>query len=218
VFVQLVGEAPDRLAQAAVELTADGVYLVTRELEDARALCLALKGRNVLTEVVLPWHQTAPEQRSEGRIVDVEAARPVLMLEDLDVAAVPVGGGPGPYKIWRIPLWSSDVFAKVTQMRGDLLYALPWGSILPKELLKKYNRYGGALPGVISLPNHQFRVFIAAGAVKISFRSDCALAFLNGTRESLYCRPEVIEVSTHFLHAEEELKGFLAERLRELGP
>jgi fructose/tagatose bisphosphate aldolase len=218
VAVQLAGEEPEPLARAAIELQADAAYLVSEVSGASEALARGVAGRNVLTEIVLPWQQTAPGAGAEGRIVDVEAARAVLERAGIDVAAVPVGGGPGPYKTWRIPLWSPEVFTRVVALRENMHYSLPWGSLITKSLLQKYNQYGGALPGVVSLPSHQLRPFLAAGAVKVSFRSDCALAFLGGLRESLFLRPEAIDVSLHFTAACDELTGFWRERLEELTP
>ncbi|HAK93836.1 MAG TPA: hypothetical protein DCM87_02195 [Planctomycetes bacterium] len=217
-FIQLMGDDVDMLVEAGLELGADAVFLTAGKAEAARALLAKLKGGSILTEVLLPWRQAAPNQMSEGRIVQVEEARAVVELEGLDVAAVPVGGGPGPYKTCRIPLWSTDAFNRVVALKPDLYYSLPWGSLLPKDLLKKYNTYGGALPGVISLPKQQFRAFIAGGAVKIGFRSDLGLAFLCGLRESLYRRPEKLDVTVHLEAAEEELAAFLRQRFREMRP
>ncbi|HNR98501.1 MAG TPA: hypothetical protein PKX48_01760 [Planctomycetota bacterium] len=217
-FVQLMGDDVDVLVEAGLELGADAVFLTAGKIEAARALLAKLKGGPMFTEVLLPWQQAAPSQMSEGRIVRVEEAEAVLRLEGLDMAAVPVGGGPGPYKTCRIPLWSTEAFNRVAALRPDLHYSLPWGSLLPKDLLKKYNLYGGALPGVISLPKQQFRAFIAGGAVKIGFRSDLGLAFLCGLRESLYRRPEKIDPTVHLEAAREELAVFLAQRFRDLRP
>jgi len=216
VFVELVSEDPKLLARAACELETDAVYLIGGGREAAETLFSGLGDTPVVTEIVLPWREAAPGQRWEGRIVDIEEARKVLELEKIDVAAVPVGGGPGPYKSWRIPLWTLELFNEAAAIRGDVFYSLPWGSLLPKELLKQYNLYGGALPGVISLPNHQYRSFVAAGAVKVTFRSDCALAFLGGMRESFTKQPEVIDVGVHVRNAQEALRAFLRERMRDL--
>ncbi len=218
VFVQLMGDDVNTLVEAGRELGADAVFLTAGKVEATRALVAELKGGSILVEALLPWRQAAPNQMSEGRIVQVEEAEAVVALEGLDVAAVPVGGGPGPYKTCRIPLWSTDAFNRVVALKPELYYSLPWGSLLPKDLLKKYNLYGGALPGVISLPKQQFRAFIAGGAVKIGFRSDLGLAFLCGLRESLYRRPEKLDVSAHLEAAAEELSMFLRQRLRELRP
>lgn len=216
VFVQLTGDDPVELAAAARELDVDGVFLQNGSCEAVQALTGAMAGCNGVVEVLLPWKHAAPGQRSEGRVVNIEEARRVVALDGVHVAAVPVGGGPGPYKTWRVPLWSPDAFAQVSEAASNVYYSLPWGSLLPKDLLRKYNLYGGALPGVISLPKQQFRAFIASGIVKISFRSDVALAFLCGLRESLYKRPENIDLDTHLTGAGEELAAFLRERLRDL--
>jgi fructose/tagatose bisphosphate aldolase len=217
-FVQLVGDDPVELARAAIEVEADAVYMGRIEFEAARALCEGLHGSSIATEIVLPWHQAESGGVPEGWLVDRKAARPVVALDGLDVAAVPVGGGPGPYKSWRIPLWSLDSFKDVTAMRTDVFYALPWASLLPKDLITRYNTYGGALPGVISLPHQQFRAFISSGAVKVNFRSDCALAFLAGLRESLFRRPEEIDITVHLLSAKDALVEFLHDRLADLKP
>jgi hypothetical protein len=218
VFVQLMDDDPAKLIAAGRELGVDAVFLSKGSVEAAEALVGALKGGSILTEVLLPWQQAAPNQMSEGRIVNLEDAKRVVALEGLDMAAVPVGGGPGPYKTCRIPLWSMDAFNRATALRPDLYYSLPWGSLLPKELLKKYNLYGGALPGVISLPKQQFRAFIVGGAVKIGFRSDLGLAFLCGLRESLFRGPEKLDVNRHLVAAEEELTTLLRQRFRDLRP
>ncbi len=215
-FVQLAGDQGESLVAAARELEADAVYLSGADVDTARAVCDGVRGRNVLTEVVLPWKEMTPGGGTEGRVVDLEASRPFLDLTGLDVAAVPVGGGPGPYKTWRVPLWSPEAFSRAVALREDMFYALPWGSILSKQLLDRYNRYGGALPGVVSLPRHQYLPFLAAGAVKVSFCSDGALAFLGGLRESLLRRPEVIDVGIHVEAAQEGLREVLKDRLRDL--
>ncbi len=218
IFVQLMDDDPATLVAAGRELGADSVFLSLGNPDAAAAFLGVLKGGSMVTEVLLPWQQAAPNQMSEGRIVLLEDAKRVLALEGLDMAAVPVGGGPGPYKTCRIPLWSLDAFNRATALKPELYYSLPWGSLLPKEILKKYNLYGGALPGVISLPKQQFRAFIVGGAVKIGFRSDLGLAFLCGLRESLYRGPEKLDVHRHLQAAEEELTVLLQQRFRDLRP
>lgn len=216
VFVQVVGDDPEKLAVMASELDIDAVYLKTSMPEAAKVLCNRVDRSRVVTEILLPWKRAEPNQPSEGRIVDEEKARMILRQDGLDIAAVPVGGGPGPYKSWRIPLWSTEMFFRVMEWNPDLFYALPWGSLLPKDLIRKYNLYGGALPGVVSLPKQQFRTFVSSGAVKVSFRSDLALAFLSGLRESLYRRPEQIDLPKHLSCAQEGLVQFMGERFKEL--
>lgn len=217
-FIQLVGDDPERMALMADDLPVDGVCLMTPVSAAAETLCRRLGGNGVLLEVLLPWRQAQARQRTEGRVVDEDEARAIVNLPGLDVAAVPVGGGPGPYKSWRTPLWSAESFVRVVDMNPELLYALPWGSLLPKSLLNKYNLYGGALPGVVSLPKQQFLGFINAGAVKISFRSDLSLAFLSGLRESLYRRPEKLDANVHLESGKQMLVTFFRERLKEIYP
>ncbi len=216
-YLQLVGGKAEALAKAAGELEADAVYLVAGEASETQKLCDLIGGEDIFVEAVLPWREAGPGQGSEGRIVDLEAAEPILRLQGLDLAAVPVGGGPGPYKSWRIPLWSPELFTHVVEARAPGLCSLPWGSLLPKELLNRFNRFGGALPGVVSLPSHQYRPFLTLGAVKIALRTDCALALLGGLRESFFLHPERSGVDFHMQNAFEALRRFLLERFAELG-
>jgi hypothetical protein len=217
VFLQVAGDDPGVIAAAAREVAADALYWEGSAAPDRPALMNGLAGCSVLTEVVLPWRRKEAGEGVEGRIADMAATREVIGCEDVDVVAVPVGGRPGPYKSWRFPLWSLEAFSRIIAMRPDRFYSLPWGSVLPKEEVKRYNLYGGALPGIHSFPRRHFQAFIGAGAVKVNFSTDSAITFLGGVRESLLRKPEVVEVHTHLEEGRKRLTAFLKRRLKELG-
>ena len=167
---------------------------------------------------MLPWRDLEPGTGVEGRVVDVDAAREILEREEFTIAAVPVGGRPGPYKTWRFPLWSRETFSQIVELGRKPFLSLPWGSVLPKQDVKRYNAYGGGLPAVHSFPHGHLGEFVNAGAIKISFQSDGGLAFLCGLRESLLRRPEVIDASVHLEEARRQLTTFLKSRFRVLWP
>ena len=91
---------------------------------------------------------------------------------------------------------------------------------LPGSVPQKYvdiiNKYGGALPNAVGIPEEQLRKATKSAVCKINIDSDSRLAFTAGVRETLALHPEYFDPRQYCGKAREYMIDLYTEKIKDV--
>ncbi len=108
-----------------------------------------------------------------------------------DSLAIAIGTSHGAYKFkpGTKPQLRFDILEEVSRRLPGFPIVLHGSSSVPQEFVELVNKYGGAMPGAIGVPEDQLRQAARMAVCKINIDSDLRLAMTASVRQYLYEHP-----------------------------
>ena len=132
-----------------------------------------------------------------------------------DSLAIAIGTSHGAYKFkpGTKPQLRFDVLEEVSKRLPGFPIVLHGSSSVPQDLVEKINRFGGAMPGAIGVPEDQLRHAASLAVCKINIGSDLRLAMTATIREFLALHPDKFDPREYLKPARAAIKALVAHKI-----
>ena len=114
------------------------------------------------------------------------------------------------------PPLAFDVLQAVEKQLPGFPIVLHGSSSVPQKYVDIINKYGGALPNAVGIPEEQLRKATKSAVCKINIDSDSRLAFTAGVRETLALHPEYFDPRQYCGKAREYMTELYAEKIKDV--
>ena len=135
-----------------------------------------------------------------------------------DSLAIAIGTSHGAYKFkpGTKPQLRFDVLEACEKMIPGFPIVLHGSSSVPQEYVNMINKYGGAMPGAIGVPEEQLRQASKSAVCKINIDSDLRLAMTGTIREFLAQHPDVFDPREYLKPARANIKALVAHKITDV--
>ncbi|MBR3302212.1 MAG: class II fructose-1,6-bisphosphate aldolase [Firmicutes bacterium] len=132
-----------------------------------------------------------------------------------DSLAIAIGTSHGAYKFkpGTKPQLRFDVLEEVSKRLPGFPIVLHGSSSVPQDLVEKINKFGGAMPGAIGVPEDQLRHAASLSVCKINIDSDLRLAMTATIREFLALHPDKFDPREYLKPARAAIKALVAHKI-----
>ena len=132
-----------------------------------------------------------------------------------DSLAIAIGTSHGAYKFkpGTKPQLRFDVLEEVSRRLPGFPIVLHGSSSVPQDLVAKINKYGGAMPGAIGVPEDQLRHAASLSVCKINIDSDLRLAMTATIREFFALHPDKFDPREYLKPARAAIKEVVAHKI-----
>ncbi len=132
-----------------------------------------------------------------------------------DSLAIAIGTSHGAYKFkpGTKPQLRFDVLEEVSRRLPGFPIVLHGASSVPQEFVEKINKYGGAMPGAIGVPEDQLRKAASMSVCKINIDSDLRLAMTACIREHFATHPGDFDPRQYLKPARAAIKEMVAHKI-----
>ena len=132
-----------------------------------------------------------------------------------DSLAIAIGTSHGAYKFkpGTKPQLRFDVLEEVSRRLPGFPIVLHGSSSVPQEFVEKINKYGGAMPGAIGVPEDQLRKAASMSVCKINIDSDLRLAMTACIREHFATHPSDFDPRQYLKPARAAIKAMVAHKI-----
>ena len=132
-----------------------------------------------------------------------------------DSLAIAIGTSHGAYKFkpGTKPQLRFDVLEEVSRRLPGFPIVLHGSSSVPQEFVEKINKYGGAMPGAIGVPEDQLRKAASMSVCKINIDSDLRLAMTACIREHFATHPGDFDPRQYLKPARAAIKAMVAHKI-----
>ena len=132
-----------------------------------------------------------------------------------DSLAIAIGTSHGAYKFkpGTKPQLRFDVLEEVSKRLPGFPIVLHGSSSVPQDLVEKINKFGGAMPGAIGVPEDQLRHAASLAVCKINIDSDLRLAMTATIREFLAQHPDKFDPREYLRPARAAIKELVAHKI-----
>ena len=132
-----------------------------------------------------------------------------------DSLAIAIGTSHGAYKFkpGTKPQLRFDVLEEVSKRLPGFPIVLHGASSVPQEFVEKINKYGGAMPGAIGVPEDQLRKAASMAVCKINIDSDLRLAMTACIREHFATNPGDFDPRQYLKPARAAIKAMVAHKI-----
>ncbi|WP_315320924.1 class II fructose-bisphosphate aldolase [Prevotella aurantiaca] len=114
------------------------------------------------------------------------------------------------------PPLAFDVLEAVEKELPGFPIVLHGSSSVPEKYVEIINKYGGALPNAVGIPEEQLRKATKSAVCKINIDSDSRLAFTAGVRETLALHPEYFDPRQYCGKAREYMIELYSEKIKDV--
>ena len=114
------------------------------------------------------------------------------------------------------PPLAFDVLEAVEKELPGFPIVLHGSSSVPEKYVEIINKYGGALPNAVGIPEEQLRKATKSAVCKINIDSDSRLAFTAGVRETLALHPEYFDPRQYCGKAREYMIDLYSEKIKDV--
>ena len=114
------------------------------------------------------------------------------------------------------PPLAFDVLEAVEKELPGFPIVLHGSSSVPEKYVEMINKYGGALPNAVGIPEEQLRKATKSAVCKINIDSDSRLAFTAGVRETLALHPEYFDPRQYCGKAREYMIELYTEKIKDV--
>ena len=114
------------------------------------------------------------------------------------------------------PPLAFDVLQAVEKQLPGFPIVLHGSSSVPQKYVDIINKYGGALPNAVGIPDEQLRKATKSAVCKINIDSDSRLAFTAGVRETLALHPEYFDPRQYCGKAREYMIDLYTEKIKDV--
>jgi fructose-bisphosphate aldolase, class II len=132
-----------------------------------------------------------------------------------DSLAIAIGTSHGAYKFkpGTKPQLRFDVLDEVARRLPGFPIVLHGASSVPQEFVAEINKYGGAMPGAIGVPEDQLRQAAASAVCKINIDSDIRLAITASIRKYLTEHPDHFDPRQYLKPARQAVKDMVEHKI-----
>lgn len=132
-----------------------------------------------------------------------------------DSLAIAIGTSHGAYKFkpGTKPQLRFDVLHECEKMIPGFPIVLHGSSSVPQEYVEMINKYGGAMPGAIGIPEDQLREAARSAVCKINIDSDLRLAMTGTIRQFFAEHPDKFDPREYLKPARANIKEMVRHKL-----
>lgn len=132
-----------------------------------------------------------------------------------DSLAIAIGTSHGAYKFkpGTKPQLRFDVLHECEKMIPGFPIVLHGSSSVPQEYVEMINKFGGAMPGAIGVPEDQLREAARSAVCKINIDSDLRLGLTAGIREHMFAHPDHFDPRQYLTDARAYVKEVVAHKI-----
>ena len=133
----------------------------------------------------------------------------------VDSLAIAIGTSHGAYKFkpGQDPKLRLDILEEVSERLPGFPIVLHGASSVPQEFVEKINKYGGAMPGAIGIPESELRKAAKMAVCKINIDSDLRLAMTAAVREHFALYPDHFDPRQYLKPAREAIKAMVKHKI-----
>ena len=132
-----------------------------------------------------------------------------------DSLAIAIGTSHGAYKFkpGTKPQLRFDILEEVSRRLPGFPIVLHGSSSVPQEFVELVNKYGGAMPGAIGVPEDQLRQAARMAVCKINIDSDLRLAMTASVRQYLYEHPADFDPRAYLKPGRANIKAMVKHKI-----
>jgi len=133
----------------------------------------------------------------------------------VDSLAIAIGTSHGAYKFkpGQKPQLRFDILEEITERLPGFPIVLHGASSVIPELVEKINKYGGAMPDAIGIPEDMLRTAAKSAVCKINIDSDLRLAMTASIREHMALNPSDFDPRQYLKPAREAIKDMVKRKI-----
>lgn len=133
----------------------------------------------------------------------------------VDSLAIAIGTSHGAFKFkpGQTPRLAFDVLDEITKKLPDFPIVLHGASSVPQEFVAEVNKYGGAMPDAIGIPEDMLRQAAKSAVCKINIDSDLRLAMTASIRKHFVENPADFDPRQYLKPARQAIKDMVKRKL-----
>ncbi|MCB6367046.1 class II fructose-1,6-bisphosphate aldolase [Intestinibacillus massiliensis] len=133
----------------------------------------------------------------------------------VDSLAIAIGTSHGAYKFkpGQKPQLRFDILEEVSRRLPEFPIVLHGSSSVPQDMVAKVNKYGGAMPDAIGIPEEMLREAAKGAVCKINIDSDIRLAITAAVREHFALHPADFDPRQYLKPARQAVKDMVSHKL-----
>ena len=135
----------------------------------------------------------------------------------VDSLAVAIGTSHGAYKFKSEPKLAFDVVEKVQQKLPGFPLVMHGSSSVPKEFKDLINKYGGAMPDAVGVPEDAISKAVKMAVCKVNIDTDLRMALTAKIREVYATKPGEFDPRNYLGPGREAIKAMVKRKLHVLG-
>jgi len=135
----------------------------------------------------------------------------------VDSLAVAIGTSHGAYKFKSEPKLAFDVVQKVQEKLPGFPLVMHGSSSVPKEFKDLINKYGGAMPDAVGVPESAIAQAVKMAVCKVNIDTDLRMALTAKIREVYATKPGEFDPRNYLGPGREAIKAMVKRKLHVLG-
>lgn len=135
----------------------------------------------------------------------------------VDSLAVAIGTSHGAYKFKSEPKLAFDVVQKVQEKLPGFPLVMHGSSSVPKEFKDLINKYGGAMPDAVGVPESAIAEAVKMAVCKVNIDTDLRMALTAKIREVYATKPSEFDPRNYLGPGREAIKAMVQRKLHVLG-
>ena len=154
------------------------------------------------------------EKNLKKFLTNPEQAKEFVDRTGLDSLAVAIGTSHGAYKFSKEPTLAFDRLEEIMRTCPGVPLVMHGSSSVPQEYVEYINKYGGALPNAMGVPEDQIANAVRTyGVCKVNIDTDLRLAMTAKIREIFATKPEEFDPRKYLGPAREEIVRMVERKL-----
>ncbi len=135
-----------------------------------------------------------------------------------DSLAIAIGTSHGAYKFkaGTQPQLRFDILQEIMDLVPNFPLVLHGASGVPAQFIDTINRFGGAMPGAVGIPDEQLRQASGMGVCKINVASDLRIASTAAIRQFLWESPEKFDPRDYLKQSRQSMKALVKHKLHQV--
>ena len=136
----------------------------------------------------------------------------------VDSLAIAIGTSHGAYKFkpGQKPQLRFDVLEEVSKRLPGFPIVLHGASSVPQEFVQEVNKYGGAMPDAIVIPEEMLRQAATMAVCKINIDSDIRMAMTASIRKHLVEHPDHFDPRQYLGDGRTAIKNMVAHKIKDV--
>ena len=135
----------------------------------------------------------------------------------VDSLAVAIGTSHGAYKFKSEPKLAFDVVQKVQEKLPGFPLVMHGSSSVPKEFKDLINKYGGAMPDAVGVPESAIAEAVKMAVCKVNIDTDLRMALTAKIREVYATKPSEFDPRNYLGPGRDAIKAMVKRKLHVLG-
>ena len=136
----------------------------------------------------------------------------------VDSLAIAIGTSHGAYKFkpGTKPQLRFDILEEVGRRLPDFPIVLHGSSSVPQEYVQMVNKYGGAMPDAIGIPEEMLRQAAKMAVCKINIDSDLRLCMTAAVRKHLAEHPDHFDPRQYLKDGRDAIRSIVQHKIRNV--